>query len=230
MLISIGLFNLAYTQGNAEVSRRRNLQNPELERTTGADLIKLRNQQPSELERTMNVDLLKLRNYQYLELTRTMSADVIQLRNYQNVELIRIMNADITKLRNTLFFEMTEPGQLIVDVGSIMTTDQDGNPKATFNKGEIVQFEFVIANAGNLTLTRGLVSTMILDPSNTPVYLSYTFEDLASGASKKFIMGYGLPLDSPTGTYTVKVMVFTDWPSKGGIGLDVETSPFNVIA
>jgi len=69
---------------------------------------------------------------------------------------------------------------------------------------------------------------MILDPSNTPIFLTYTFESINPGDFEEFIIGYRIPLAESAGMYTVKIMVFTDWPSKGGIGLDIETSTFNV--
>jgi hypothetical protein len=206
MLISLAKFAYA-SPGDAEFSRTKNLQYFQLE--------------------SGNVDVTRFRNLEYFELEPN-NADIIRFRNLQYFEL-EPNNADVTRLKNLQCFELAPVGDLVINIGPIAITDQDGNPKTTFNRGDIVQFEFVVENTGTLALARGLVSTMILDPSNTPVFLSYTFEDLASGTSKKFIIGYGLPLDSPNGTYTVKVMVFTDWPSKGGIGLDIETSTFNVI-
>ena len=194
------------SSSNAEVTRTKNLQCFELE--------------PN------NVDVLRLRNLQFFELMPN-NADAIRYRNMEYFEL-EPNDADVTRLKNLQFFELAPIGNLVINIGPITTTDQDGNPKTTFNPGDIIEFWFVIENVGNLTLTRGLVSVLILDPSNTPIYLSYTFEDLASGASKKFIMGYWIPLDVAAGNYLVKVMVFTDWPSRGGIGLDIETSIFNV--
>lgn len=121
-----------------------------------------------------------------------------------------------------------ETGILSIEIKNLSITDQNGNPKNNFAKGDIAQFNFTIENTGNLDLKKGLVSIMMLDPSNTPIFLSYTFENINPGAFEELIIGYRIPLDASTGTYTIKIMVFTDWPSKGGIGLDIETSAFNV--
>jgi serine protease AprX len=123
---------------------------------------------------------------------------------------------------------INESGTLSIDIKNIAITDQNGNPKARFIKGDVVQFNFTIENAGNLDLERGLISLMILDPTNTPIFLSYTFENLNGDASKEFIIGYRIPFDVTTGNYTGKIMVFTDWPSHGGVGLDIEIRTFEV--
>jgi len=223
--IWFSLLRLSFASpGDAEVTRTKNLQYFQLE-PGNVDVTTYRNLQYFELEPN-NVDVIRLRNLQYFELEPN-NADAIRYRNMQYFQL-EPNDADITRLKNLQYFELVPVGDLVINIGPITTTDQDGNPKTTFNKGDIVQFEFVVENAGSLQLTRGLISAMILDSSDTPVFLSYTIEDLASGTSKKFIMGYGLPLDSLAGTYTIKVMVFTDWPSKGGVGLDIETTTFNV--
>ena len=119
-------------------------------------------------------------------------------------------------------------GNLAIEIVNITITDQNGNPRTTFTKGEIVQFNFTIKNVGDLDFENGLVSIMILDPFNTPIFLSYSFETIIPGSIEQIIIGYRIPMDVPLGTYTVKIMVFTDWPSKGGVGLDVETSMYEV--
>lgn len=225
LISSFYLVNSTFASpGDAEVIRTKNLQPFQLEHGD-ADVIRYRNLQYFELEPN-NVDVLRLQNLQFFELMPN-NADAIRYRNLQYFEL-EPNDADVIRLKNLQFFELAPIGNLAITIGPITTTDQEGNPKTTFNPGDIIEFWFVVENVGNLPLTRGLISALILDPSNTPVYLSYTFENLASGASKKFIMGYWIPLDATAGNYTVKVMVFTNWPSKGGIGLDIETSTFNV--
>ena len=119
-------------------------------------------------------------------------------------------------------------GNLAIEIVNITITDQNGNPRTTFTKGEIVQFNFTIKNVGDLDFENGLVSIVILDPFNTPIFLSYSFETIIPGSIEQIIIGCRIPIDVPLGTYTVKIMVFTDWPSKGGVGLDVETSMYEV--
>ena len=56
----------------------------------------------------------------------------------------------------------------------------------------------------------------------------YTFDSIMANSTGKFIFGFRVPYESSTGTYIAKVMIFTDWPSNGGIGLDVEILTFNI--
>lgn len=215
--------------GNADVVRVRNLQCFEMKRTMNIDLTKLRNYQCLELQRGINADLMRTRNYQCFELVRAINADVLRLRNYQYFELLRTMNADVTKLRNLQCFEMTiPPHEYAINITSLVTTDQDGNPESNFTHGDIVQFNFTIENLGNIPLMQGLVSTLVLDPSDTPFFLSYVFEDLPVGQSKEVTIGYRIPTELATGIYSVKVMIFTDWPSEGGMLLAVRESTFAI--
>jgi hypothetical protein len=117
--------------------------------------------------------------------------------------------------------------EIKINITYIATTDQNGNVKTNFTKGDIMQANFTLHNTG-VPFANGLVSIMIMDPSDSVIFLSYTFKDFSIGTKEDLIFGYRIPWEALAGTYTVKVMVFTDWPSKGGIGLDIETSAFNV--
>lgn len=178
----------------------------------------------------MSADMTKTRNYQAYELLRTMDTDLLKLRNYQAFDLIRTMDTDVTKLRNYQAFQMFDPAELglAVAVGPILTTDQNGSVADAFNRGDVVQFEFVVENIGNATLTNGLISVQVLDPSATPMFLNYFYETLSPGAHSNYVVGYRIPEEGATGTYTVKAMALTDWPSHDGIGLDIETATFTV--
>jgi len=194
------------------------------------DLTRTRNYQAYELSRTMNIDLLKIRNYQSFELTRTMNIDVSRLRNYQAFDLSRTMNIDVTRSRNYQAFMMLNPSELgpAADVRSMRVTDENGNTQDTFSSGYIVQFEFIVENTGNTTLLNGLISVEILDPAETPIFLNYFYETLIPGTHRSYVLGYRIPDYGLEGTHTVKVMVFTNWPSQGGSGLDSGTATFNV--
>ncbi|MHA1834584.1 MAG: hypothetical protein ACTSV7_11425 [Candidatus Baldrarchaeia archaeon] len=204
LLSLISLPVLAQT-GNAEVTRTKNLQYFELEYG--------------------DVDVTRIRNLQSPELISN-NADVTRLGNLQHYEL-EPNNADVTRTRNMQFFELSEL-TLASYILSLVITDQDGTPEDHFSPGDVVQFNVTVKNIGNSDLTKALVSMMIFDPSNTSILLSYVFQDLFVGQSKQIIFGYRIPLDALTGSYMTKIMVFTDWPSKGGVGLDIKTQSFFV--
>jgi len=204
-LMSLVTFPIVAQTGNAEVTRTKNLQYFELE--------------------LGNADVTRAKNLQSPELVPN-SADVTRLRNLQYFELEQ-NDADVTRLRNLQYFELTDFGPVSY-ITSLTITDQNGNPRNNFNRGDIAQFDFTIENIGSFNLTKALISTIVLDSSSTPIFLSYTFEDLLVGQDTRIIVGYKIPLEASIGTYTVKVMIFTDWPSKGGVGLDIEALSFFV--
>jgi len=214
--------------GNAEVRRFRNVEVFELN-PANADVIRNRNLQIPNLSPNPS-DVIRFRNLQIPSLAPN-NADFIRYKNLQLFELAP-NNADVIRYRNLQFFQLKPLlYEYKINITSLITMDQNGNPTNNFLKGDIVQFGFTITNLGgaeNLPLENGLIAIQIQDPAQTITYLAYTYSDLRRGESKDFIFGYKIPTDAPTGTYTVKVMVFTDWPSEGGLGLDVESKMFVV--
>jgi len=211
VLLFVMSFQLVLAEGgNAEVTRIKNMQYFEL-KPNNADVTREANMQYFELKPN-NADVSRYRNLQYFE-AEPNNADVIRYGNLQCLEL-----AELPEL----------PGELRVNVTSLKLTDQNGTPKTNFTQGDVLQINFTIKNTGCVYLLRGLVATSVLNPSNTPLFLSYTFTDLPTGVSKEFIVGYRVPADADVGIYSVKVLVFTDWPSEGGYGLTVEEFTFTV--
>lgn len=241
-LLSTTCFVMTAVAGDAEVSRHRNMQCPESE-PNNADIIRYRNMNPDELMPN-NADIIRYRNLQSLELAPN-DADIIKYRNLQFFEL-QPNNADIIRYRNLAYFEL-EPNNADViryrnlacmpmdttlgyeiNITSLMITDQNDNPRSNFLRGDVVQFKVAIKNIGNYPLVEGVISVMIFDPTNTPVLLYYTLEDMAIQQTIQVIFGYRIPSTAQLGTYAVKVSVFTDWPSQGGIFLDTESSTFTI--
>jgi len=179
------------SQGNAEISRKRNLN-------------------LHELQRNMNIDAFRLRNCQFLEMQRTMNADVLRTRNMQLLEMAVL------------------PQDYAVNITDLLTKDEWGNIISDFLRGEIIQFEAIIVNTGKIWLENGLISIVISDPSAEPVMLAYYFGTIKSGEIHQCIFGWRIPFSSAAGVYTAKVMIFTNWPSKGGVGLTFKQVQFRV--
>lgn len=185
-----------------------------------------------------NAEVSRLRNLQAFEMTSQPphppgDVDISRLRNLQVFEMTPQEphppgDAYVSRLRNLQVFEMAyQIHEIIANITYLATTDQNGNQTANFMKGEVIQMNFTIHSTG-VPFGDALISTVILDPSSNVVFLSYTFRDFSIGTKENVIFGYRIPQDAPAGIYTVKVMVFTDWPSEGGVGLDVKTAAFNV--
>lgn len=207
--------------GNAEVSRTRNLQcfemTPSVHPPGNASVTRLRNMQVFEMTPQIHppgdVYVSRMRNLQIFEMTP---------------QVHPTGDAYISRLRNLQVFEMAyQIHEIKINITYIATTDQNGNVKTNFTKGDIMQVNFTLQNTG-VPFANALISIVIKDPSDSVVCLSYTFEDFSVGTKKNLIFGYTIPSEAPAGTYTVKVMIFTDWPSEGGVGLDVKTATFNV--
>jgi len=209
--------------GNAEISRTRNLQcfemTPSVHPPGNASVSRLRNLQVFEMTPQPphppgDVYISRIRNLQIFEMTPQPShppGDVY-----------------ITRLRNLQCFEMAyQIHEIKANITHLSTTDQSGNQTINFMKGDTVQVNFTIYNSG-VPFANALMSTIIQDPSSNVVFLTYAFEDFTVGATRNFILGYRIPQEAQAGAYTVKVMVFTDWPSEGGVGLDVKIATFNV--
>ncbi len=226
LLLSINVFALMVPSargdpGNAEVSRTRNLQVFEM---------------TPQVHPPGNASVSRLRNMQVFEMTPQVhppgNASVSRLRNMQVFEMTPQVHpggdAYISRLRNLQVFEMAyQIHEIKISVTHIATTDQNGNVMSNFTKGDTIQVNFTLHNTG-VPFAGALISIVIQDPSDNVVLLGYTFRDFSVGTKANLIFGYKIPSDALAGTYTVKVMVFTDWPSEGGVGLDAKTVSFNL--
>jgi len=207
--------------GDAEVSRTRNLQcfemTPSVHPPGNASVSRTKNLQtfemPPQVHPPGNAYVSRLRNLQAFEMTPSIHPPG---------------DAYVSRTRNLQCFEMAyQIHEIKINITYIVITDQNGNEMTNFTKGDIMQVNFTLLNTG-VPFTNALVSIVIKDPSNSVVFLTYTFSDFSVGTEKNLIFGYKIPSTALTGIYTVKVMVFTDWPSEGGVGLDVKTATFNV--
>jgi hypothetical protein len=231
LIITIGLafshlglvIPLGFSQGNADVTRTKNMQYFEMI-PTDADITRFRNSQYFETEQG-NIDVTRDKNLEYFELI-AIDADVTRYRNQQYFEL-EGRDADVTRLRNLQLFELA-PVEFGAQVGTITTQDQNGVPRTSFYRESIVQFSFTVHYTGTEELINALVYVLVLNPTSTPVFQSYVIDNILPGQVRPYVVGYGIPTDATIGTYTVRAMVLTDWPSNGGIGLDIEIQTFTV--
>jgi len=182
------------------------------------------------IAQTNNAEVSRTRNLQCLELAPN-DADLTRYRNLLGLQLDQ-NDAHVIRYRNLQSFQL-EPllYEFKINVTSLFITDDNDNPKTGFLKGEIVQINFVITNLGgaeSLPLTNGLIAVTIQNPSLETIYLAYTYAHLNRGESRNFIFGYKISYEAVPGTYTVKVMIFTDWPSEGGLFINSKTAEFIV--
>ena len=114
------------------------------------------------------------------------------------------------------------------------TADQYGNPKTSFQRGQLVLVNATLEMAyGYYTYsgpdyyyytpdyyyytepTKYLLIVQI-SYEETPVFIGFSYDSLEPDKSSSTGLGYKLPDDAPTGTYTVEIFVLSNWISKGG--------------
>lgn len=111
------------------------------------------------------------------------------------------------------------------------TTDQYGTPKTTFKRGDMVLVNATIEMATAYYYntyyyyyyyytqpTKYLFIVEILY-GDTPVFIGFVFHEIPPGGISTSGVGYSIPLNAPTGTYTVKIFVWSNWLTKGGVRL-----------
>jgi len=110
----------------------------------------------------------------------------------------------------------TQP-ELPAETTNQATKDSTGAPKTSFVLGETVLVSAEVANAGTQSQPM-LIVVQWTDPdlrAMAPVFIGVT---LAPGQSFVYAPGLTLPLTGYTkGTWTAKIMVFSAWPSQGGV-------------
>lgn len=159
----------------------------------------------------------------------------VSVSRYSNLQAFEITSqmhppgdASTSRVGNVQAFEMEyQIHEIQINTTRLEITDQNGNPVTNFTQGDLIEINFTVRNLG-VPFSQAIISVTITNPSDSVVFLTYTFEDFSLQMMKTFVFGYRIPSDALTGTYTVKTMIFTDWPSEGGVGLDMDTAAFNV--
>jgi len=112
-------------------------------------------------------------------------------------------------------------------VQDAFTADQNGNPKSTFERGEIVLVNVTIemalqyhnAEYGYFVTPTRFLLLLRFTYGYRLVYLGFVVAELSPGESRSFGIGFRIPEDASTGDYTVKIMVWSNWLDKGGVAL-----------
>ncbi len=97
------------------------------------------------------------------------------------------------------------PGGTVMHVEDIYTTDQNGNPKVNFNKGDTVYWRVLIYDQNNSPIGDVTVRTDVSEPDGSPWTNQTTTTDVEGWA---YFNKKTKPPD-PTGTYTIEVTLVT---------------------
>ena len=125
-------------------------------------------------------------------------------------------NASVTRTGNLQFFPMTSPGPLSTTIDSFTTTALGGNPQTSFHPGNTTLFKIVIEGTAAQNIPNALVSVMIKDNNEIPIFIGYVYENINVGSQVTVYLGFQIPYGSTLGYYEGTVCVFTLLLSQGG--------------
>lgn len=187
-----------------------------------------------------DAEVFRNRNLQFFQMTpQTHPAGSALISRVYNLQFFEMTpekhppgDALVRRMRNLQFFQL-EPldYQYQIWILNLRTTDENGNSKTDYQPSEIVYINFTIINIdaqGNMHLYNGIVSILIKDPNQNIVLFTYEHITLLRGESRNYIFAYKIPYEAQTGTYTIKITVYTALPSQGGYGLATNQTTFNI--
>jgi hypothetical protein len=109
----------------------------------------------------------------------------------------------------------------MLDVSEVVPCDQDGDAKSIFMKGSTAYFKITVNNTSGPR--DSVVTVNVFDELGIPLGLP-SFKGPMTTGTYVFILGLPLPNNASSGTATVYVNVFTDWPHNGGVACGPEKS------
>jgi len=107
----------------------------------------------------------------------------------------------------------------VLQVTKVVLRDESGNVITSVSRGKFVFAEVTIMNTQTYTYASQpflLIARLTYGSPPTLEGLGAFKGSLAGGQSMTAAPGFQIPANGPTGTYTVTILVFSDWPSAGG--------------
>ncbi|MGB9760046.1 MAG: DUF4352 domain-containing protein [Thermoproteota archaeon] len=107
----------------------------------------------------------------------------------------------------------------VLQVTSVVLRDESGNVITSVSRGKFVFAEVTVQNTQTYAYASQpflLIARLTYGSPPTLEGLGAFKGSLAGGQSMTAAPGFQIPKDGPTGTYTVTILVFSDWPSAGG--------------
>jgi len=107
----------------------------------------------------------------------------------------------------------------VLQVTKVVLRDESGTEITSVSRGKFVFAEVTITNTQTYTYASQpflLIARLTYGSPPTLEGLGAFKGSLAGGQSMTAAPGFQIPANGPTGTYTVTILVFSDWPSAGG--------------
>lgn len=160
------------------------------------------------------------------------TADWSDTIGYYGAVLIQVFAYDIGGQVNDtewigISINKTIPPAGRADIYNGTTTYVNGTPQTTFVENDTVEYHATIrGDAGNSTYH----ITAHTDDPNLQGYLEYTENvTVTAGQDLQISFNYTIATGAPTGTYTVWILIWTEWPWNGGICVDFIIITFEVV-
>jgi len=107
----------------------------------------------------------------------------------------------------------------VLQVTNVVFRDESYNVVTSVSRGKFVFVEVTITNTQTYAYASQpflLIARLTYGSPPTLEGLGAFKGSLAGGQSMTAAPGFQIPKDGPTGTYTVAILVYSDWPSAGG--------------
>ena len=104
-----------------------------------------------------------------------------------------------------------------LQVTNVVLRDESGKEITSISRGKFVFAEVTVTNTQTYA-SQSFLLIARLDYGSPPTMegIGAFKGSLAGGQSMTAAPGFQIPKDGPTGTYTVTILVFSDWPSAHG--------------
>lgn len=127
--------------------------------------------------------------------------------------------------------------QYPITIVSVTTRDMQGNVKTEFVRGSMVVVDVTIKGESLIQYyyPQGLSYLLIVEimKGNSVYYIGFVKDIISAGQNKSTGIGFTIPADAPTGTWTVKVLVWNDWIAIAGANwaalAEPKTTTFTVV-
>lgn len=122
-------------------------------------------------------------------------------------------------LLTPVFKGSASPDEMPFQIMSVTLRDENGNPITQTVRGRFVFVDVVVKNVETYAYESKpflLIASLRYGAPPRQLGLSGYRGSLAAGEQANPTPGFQIPSDGPIGTYTVRVMVFSNWPALGG--------------
>lgn len=117
-----------------------------------------------------------------------------------------------------------------VYVGMVFASDQQGNPKNNFYRGDLAYFNITVVN-NDIIPRVTLVTITALDKNQVPMGSASIKSTIPEDTYVRFIISIPIPSDAALGTATAYVNAYTEWPMIQGTPYCPErNATFNIIS